>query len=33
MNTISSTMSILETVQKYPQTIEVFRRFGMGCFG
>ena len=33
MNTISPTMSILETVQKYPQTIEVFRTFGMGSFG
>lgn len=30
---ISKDMSILEVVQKYPATIEVFRKYGMGCFG
>lgn len=30
---ISKTMSILEVVQNHPQTMEVFRRYGMGCFG
>ena len=24
---------IMETVQKYPATAEVFRSFGMGCLG
>lgn len=24
---------IMEVVEKYPQTGEVFRRFGMGCLG
>ena len=24
---------IMEVVQKYPQTIEVFQKFGMGCIG
>lgn len=33
MPIIAKSMSILEVVQKYPQTIEVFRKFGMGCFG
>ncbi len=31
--TISKDMEILETVQKYPQTVTVFKRYGMGCFG
>jgi hybrid cluster-associated redox disulfide protein len=26
-------MSIIEIVQKYPQTVEVFRNYGMGCLG
>jgi hybrid cluster-associated redox disulfide protein len=26
-------MSIVEVVQKYPKTVEVFRNFGMGCLG
>jgi hybrid cluster-associated redox disulfide protein len=30
---ITKDMSISEVVQKYPVTIEVFRNFGMGCFG
>lgn len=30
---ITKDMSIIEVVQKYPKTIEVFRNYGMGCFG
>jgi hybrid cluster-associated redox disulfide protein len=33
MATISKEMSIGEVVQKYPQTIEVFLRHGLMCFG
>ena len=31
--TINKEMAILETVEKYPQTVPVFQKFGMGCFG
>ncbi len=31
--TINKNMSIIEVVQKYPKTIEVFRNYGMGCLG
>ena len=30
---IEKTMSIIDVVQKYPQTAEVFQNFGMGCLG
>lgn len=30
---INKEMSILEIVQKYPETIEVFARNGLGCIG
>ncbi len=30
---ITKDMSIIEVVQQYPATVEVFRRYGMGCFG
>lgn len=30
---ITKDMSITEVVQKHPETIEVFRRHGMGCLG
>ena len=33
MATIEKSMSIIDVVQKYPQTAEVFRNFGMGCLG
>ena len=33
MNTISKEMPIGEVVQNYPQTIEVFLRHGLMCFG
>ena len=31
--TITQDMSIMEVVQKYPDTIEVFMNSGMGCLG
>ncbi len=31
--TITKDMSIMEVVQKYPETIEVFMNSGMGCIG
>jgi hybrid cluster-associated redox disulfide protein len=30
---VTKNMSIIEVVQKYPQTIEVFARHGLGCIG
>lgn len=30
---ITKEMSIMEIVQKYPQTVEIFRNYGMGCLG
>jgi len=30
---ISKDMSITEVVQKYPNTVEVFFKYGMGCLG
>lgn len=30
---ISLQDGIMETVEKYPATVEVFRTFGMGCLG
>ena len=30
---ITKEMGIMETVQKYPATVEVLQRFGMGCIG
>ncbi len=30
---ISLQDGIMETVQNYPATVEVFRAFGMGCLG
>ena len=33
MATIDKSMSIIEVVQKHPQTAEIFRNFGMGCLG
>ena len=31
--TINKEMTIAEVVQKYPQTVEVFLRHGLMCFG
>jgi hybrid cluster-associated redox disulfide protein len=33
MSTIEKSMTIGEVVQKYPQTIEVFLKHGLMCFG
>jgi len=33
MQAIQKDMSIADVVQKYPQTIEVFLRHGLMCFG
>jgi hybrid cluster-associated redox disulfide protein len=33
MDTIEKSMTIGEVVQKYPQTIEVFLKHGLMCFG
>ena len=30
---ITKEMPILDTVQKYPKTLEVFMKHGMGCIG
>jgi len=30
---ITKEMSIIEIVQKHPQTVDVFRKYGMGCLG
>lgn len=30
---ITKDMSIIEIVQKYPETVDVFRSHGMGCLG
>lgn len=30
---ISKEMNITEVVQKYPQTVDVFMKHGMGCLG
>lgn len=30
---ITKDMGIIEIVQKYPQTVEVFQNYGMGCIG
>ncbi len=30
---VTKEMNILEIVQKYPQSIEVFQQYGLGCIG
>ncbi len=30
---LTKDMSIMEVVQKYPQTVAVFQVYGMGCIG
>ena len=30
---ITNDMSIIEIAQKYPETLEVFTKFGLGCIG
>ncbi len=31
--TITKEMSIVDVVQQYPQTVQIFRNYGMGCLG
>ena len=33
MGKVTKDMGLLEIVQNYPQTIEVFQRYGLGCIG
>lgn len=33
MKSITKEMSIIEVVQQHPETVDVFRNFGMGCLG
>ncbi len=33
MGKITKDMGLIEIVQQYPQTIEVFQRYGLGCIG
>lgn len=33
MGKITKDMGLIEIVQAYPQTIEVFQRYGLGCIG
>ncbi len=33
MSKITKDMGLLEIVQSYPETIEVFQRYGLGCIG
>lgn len=33
MAKITKDMGIMEIVQNYPETVEVFQKFGMGCIG
>jgi hybrid cluster-associated redox disulfide protein len=32
-NKISKDMSIIEIAQKFPESIEVFAKYGLGCIG
>ena len=31
--TVTKEMNIMDIVQSYPQSIEVFQRYGLGCIG
>ncbi|MBE7705225.1 MAG: DUF1858 domain-containing protein [Cyanobacteria bacterium SIG29] len=33
MGKITKEMGLLEIVQSYPETLEVFQRYGLGCIG
>ena len=33
MGKVTKDMGILDIVQQYPQTVEVFQKYGMGCLG
>ena len=30
---ITKEMGIIEVVQQYPQTLEIFQKYGLGCIG
>lgn len=32
-NKVSKDMSIIDIVQQFPQSLEVFAKYGMGCIG
>lgn len=32
-NKVTKEMSIIDIVQNYPETMEVFARYGLGCIG
>ena len=32
-NKVTKEMSIIEIVQNYPQSLEVFAKYGLGCIG
>jgi len=33
MNKVTKEMNILEIVQNYPQSLEIFAKYGLGCIG
>lgn len=33
MGKITKDMGLIEIVQQYPETIEVFQKYGLGCIG
>lgn len=33
MGKVTKEMNILEIVQQYPQSLEVFQKYGLGCIG
>ncbi len=33
MSKITKDMGLIEIVQNYPETIEVFQKYGLGCIG
>lgn len=33
MAKITKDMGIIEIVQQYPETLEIFQKYGMGCLG
>ena len=33
MEKITKNMGLMEIVQQYPETIEVFQKYGLGCIG
>lgn len=33
MSKVTKDMSIIEVVQNYPQSLEIFAKYGLGCIG